>query len=126
MNYFEEKKKAVKKFAQITANHGYITGISETGTYGYFSNKEYVVSFQIDYFFFSFSSNHKPSKENGSGIRISTSEEYLFWEVEKWATKDFFQKMINSGMLGQTPTTLEEYLKSYQESSKFTTIEPQN
>lgn len=107
---------------------GYPVYLSEKGNYGFFTNQDgsRIVSFQIDYFFFNFSANHK-SIGLGTGYRITSDGKCLLWEIDNFCTATFLEKLINAPIYKSRRknerflswTTLEQYLKMYQDSSKF-------
>jgi len=107
---------------------GYPVYLSEKGNYGFFTNADgsRVVSFQIDYFFFSFSANHK-SIGWGSGYRITDDERCLLWEIDTFCTSKFLESLINAPVYKSRRndgrflswTTLKQHLDSYQSSSKY-------
>ena len=74
---------------------GYPVYLSEKGNYGFFTNADgsRIVSFQIDYFFFNFSANHK-SIGLGTGYRITNDEQCLLWEIDNFCTSDFLSKLF--------------------------------
>ena len=107
---------------------GYPVYLSEKGNYGFFTNADgsRVVSFQIDYFFFNFSANHK-SIGLGTGYRITNDEKCLLWEIDSFCTAKFLESLINAPIYRSRRksekfiswTTLNQYLVMYQDSSKY-------
>lgn len=107
---------------------GYPVYLSKNGNYGFFTNSDgsKIVSFQIDYFFFNFSANHK-SIGLGTGYRITNDEQCPLWEIDNFCTAEFLEKLINAPIYKSRRknekflswTTLEQHLKSYQDSSKY-------
>lgn len=104
---------------------GYIVHLAEKGTYGFFHrpNEDKHISFQIDYFFFSFSSNHK-GKGIGSGYRITSDEQCLLWEIDNFCTKEFCENLLNCqpykcgrGETFTRWTTVKEHLITYSSSN---------
>jgi len=107
---------------------GYPVYLSKNGNYGFFTNSDgsKIVSFQIDCFFFNFSANHK-SIGLGTGYRITNDEQCPLWEIDNFCTAEFLEKLINAPIYKSRRknekflswTTLEQHLKSYQDSSKY-------
>jgi len=107
---------------------GYPVYLSEKGNYGFFTNADgsRVVSFQIDYFFFNFSTNHK-SVGLGTGYRITRDEVCPLWEINSFCTREFLEGLLNSPIYKSRRknerflswTTLNQHLDSYQQSSKY-------
>lgn len=119
----------ITRLAKVLKSFGYDVYISESGTYGFFCNPDgsKLISFQIDYFFINFSANHR-SNNLGSGYRITGDEQCIVWQMEFWATKEFFD-----GLLACKPyksrkkneyfikwTSLNEHMAFYNSSSKYT------
>lgn len=107
---------------------GYPVYLSEKGNYGFFTNADgsRVISFQIDYFFFNFSANHK-SIGLGTGYRITNDEKCLLWEIDTFCTVNFLESLINAPIYISRRknekflswTTLDQHLATYQSSSKY-------
>ena len=107
---------------------GYPVYLSEKGNYGFFTNSygSRIISFQIDYFFFNFSANHK-SIGLGTGYRITSDEKCLLWEIDTFCTAEFLESLINAPIYKSRRknerflswTTLTQHLDSYQSSSKY-------
>ena len=129
MTTTERNQQAVSELAAKIKKFGYDVYISNSGTYGFFTpnDGQRVISFQVDYFFFSFSINHN-SVGMGSGYRITSDEQCLIWELDKFCTADFLQKLVNAPIYKSRRknemflswTTLNQYLARYQSSSKYT------
>lgn len=120
-----------ERTAQLVAkikSFGYPVYLAERGDYGFFTNSDgsRIVSFQIDYFFFNFSANHK-SIGLGSGYRITNDEQCLIWEIETFCTAKFLESLLNAPVYKSRRknekflswTTLDQHLASYQSSSKY-------
>lgn len=122
-------KQAISELVTKIKTFGYPVYLAENGNYGFFTNEDgsRVISFQIDYFFFNFSANHK-SVGLGSGYRITRDEQCPLWEVEKFCTAEFLTKLINAPVYKSRRknekfiswTTLQQYLDTYQNSSNYT------
>lgn len=105
---------------------GFDVYLSSVGNYGFFTDGNKLISFQIDYFFFSFSANHK-SINLGSGYRLTEDDQCLLWDVDKFCTLEFLQGLLNcKPYISKKPhekfvswTTLEEHLSFYNSSSKY-------
>jgi hypothetical protein len=120
----ERTAELVKKIKSF----GYPVYLSEKGNYGFFTNADgsRIVSFQIDYFFFNFSANHK-SIGLGTGYRITNDEKCLLWEIDTFCTAKFLESLINAPIYRSRRknekflswTTLDQHLASYQSSSKY-------
>lgn len=121
-------KERITELVNKIKSFGYSVYLAERGNYGFFTNSDgsKIVSFQIDYFFFNFSANHK-SIGLGTGYRITSDEQCLLWEIDKFCTDEFLQKLINAPIYKSRRknekfiswTTLEQHLASYQSSSKY-------
>jgi len=114
------------KLVKILKKHGYTVYLGYNKEYGFFYKDENkLISFQIDYFFFHFASNHK-SKGLGTGARLTSDEQCVIYNF-KWAKKSFFENLLDCDPYRSRKkneffikwTTLEEHLKQYQASSKF-------
>ena len=120
----ERTAELVKKIKSF----GYPLYLSEKGNYGFFTNADgsRLISFHIDYFFFSFSANHK-SIGWGSGYQITNDEQCLLWEIDSFCTADFLESLINAPIYKSKRndgrflswTTLKQHLETYQSSSKY-------
>ena len=107
---------------------GYPVYLSENRSYGFFTNLDgsRIISFQIDYFFFNFSANHK-SIGLGTGYRITNDEKCLLWEIDTFCTAKFLENLINAPIYKSRRknekfiswTTLDQHLANYQSSSKY-------
>lgn len=111
---------------------GFDVYLSSVGNYGFFTDGKKLISFQIDYFFFSFSSNHK-SINLGTGHRLTTDEQCpinlssQFFSIDEFCTLEFLQGLLNcKPYISKKPsekfvswTTLEEHLSFYGSSSKY-------
>ncbi len=107
---------------------GYVVYLAEKGNYGFFHrpNETKFISFQIDYFFFNFSANHK-SENLGTGYRITGDEQCKLWDIDKFCTQEFCEKLLNC--LPYTSrrkrekfirwSTVQEHLTTYGESSHY-------
>lgn len=125
--FITDKQRTAELTSKIKS-FGYPVYLSEKGNYGFFTNADgiRVISFQIDYFFFNFSANHK-SIGLGTGYRITSDEKCLLWEIDTFCTAEFLESLINAPAYKSRRknekflswTTLEQHLKSYQESSKY-------
>ena len=126
-NRAEINKENCIELANKIKSFGYDVYIAEKGTYGFFTNGERLVSFQIDYFWFNFSSNHK-SKGFGSGARLTNDEDCIQYKIEDWCTNEFLNKLLNSqqyrgnGGYFISWTTLKEHMDFYNSSSKYQLI----
>jgi hypothetical protein len=109
------KKRAAMEFAIAAKEKGFAAYIAERGNYGFYTNGEKVVSFQLD-LFLSLSGNYKASRESGTGWRITDNAGFEHIEpainasAPHWANKSPIY------------TTPEKYLEAYQSSSNFTQI----
>jgi len=121
-------KDRTKELVNKIKSFGYTVYLSEKGNYGFFTNTEgsRVICFQIDYFFFNFSANHK-SIGLGSGYRITNDEQCLLWEIDNFCTADFLKSLVNAPIYISRRknekflswTTLNQHLETYQSSSKY-------
>lgn len=129
MRNLSQNQTEVNRLSKVLLGFGYDVYISESGTYGFFCKPDgqKLISFQIDYFFFHFSSNHK-SQKLGSGHRITKDEQCVLWKMENWATKEFFESLIDckpyKGNIKKGEkfikwTNLEEHMSFYNSSSKY-------
>ena len=121
-----------QKYTQQLVNKllslGYVVYLAQGGTYGFFHrpNETKYISFQIDYFFFNFSANHK-SQNLGTGYRITSDEQCKIWDIENFCTKDFCEKLLNCPPYTSRRknekflrwSTVEEHLNFYGPSSKY-------
>lgn len=120
-----------ERTAQLVAkikSFGYPVYLAEKGDYGFFTNLDgsRIISFQIDYFFFNFSANHK-SIGLGSGYRITNDEQCLIWEIDTFCTAKFLESLLNAPAYKSRRknekflswTTLDQHLAFYQSSSKY-------
>ena len=122
-----DKERTAELVSKIKS-FGYPVYLSEKGNYGFFTNADgsRVISFQIDYFFFNFSANHK-SIGLGTGYRITNDEKRLLWEIDTFCTAKFLKSLINAPIYRSRRknerfiswTTLDQYLAMYQDSSKY-------
>ena len=122
-----DKERTAELVAKIKS-FGYPVYLSEKGNYGFFTNADgsRIVSFQIDYFFFNFSANHK-SIGLGTGYRITSDEKCLLWEIDNFCTAKFLEGLINAPIYRSRRknekflswTTLDQHLATYQSSSKY-------
>ena len=122
-----DKERTAELVSKIKS-FGYPVYLSEKGNYGFFTNADgsRVVSFQIDYFFFNFSANHK-SIGLGTGYRITNDEKCLLWEIDIFCTAKFLESLINAPVYRSRRksekfiswTTLNQHLAMYQDSSKY-------
>lgn len=127
MTYTSPKKELVHNIAVALADLGYDVYLAKSKDYGCYSDGNRVVSFgnAASSFCVTFSGNYKPSKDFGSGWRISDE----FYEVP---SKEQFREFIQAGVphwvtQGKLPPkllTIDEYLKSYGSSSGFTLFNP--
>lgn len=115
MTYREQKAKLVRDFALAAKEQGFEAFIAESGTHGFYTNGERVVSFQYDLLSISVGGNYLPGAGCGSGWRITDSAaeerigDYIKMGAPHWATKGS----------AVTLTTKAQYLATYQDSSKF-------
>lgn len=126
-----QNQNEINRLGRVLKGFGYDVYISESGTYGFFCKPDgqKLISFQVDYFFISFSANHK-SRGLGSGYRITSDEQCVMWEMEKWATKEFFESLLDckpyrshkSNEVFLSWTTLDQHLATYNSSSKYTKL----
>jgi len=122
-------KERINELSNKIKSFGYPVYLSEKGNYGFFTNQNgsRIISFQIDYFFFNFSANHK-SIGLGTGYRITNDEQCLLWEIDNFCTAAFLAKLINAPIYKSRRknerfiswTTLNQHLEMYQQSSKYT------
>lgn len=122
-----DKERTAELVSKIKS-FGYPVYLSEKGNYGFFTNADgsRIISFQIDYFFFNFSANHK-SIGLGTGYRITDDEKCLLWEIDKFCTADFLDSLMNAPVYKSRRknerfiswTTLNQHLEMYQQSSKY-------
>ena len=128
----KNKKDYIKELALKIKSLGYNVYLSESETYGFFTDnkEEKLISFQIDYFWFNFGSNHI-SKGLGSGHRITSDEKYLLWDIENFCTPEFLSEIFNckpyfadkrKGEEFIRWTSLSEHFEKYQSSSKYSKI----
>ena len=117
MNY---KQKAIKELTDKMKTEGLRVFLSESGTYGFFTDDagERIVSFQYD-LTFSFSGNYIANnpKNAGQGWQITTEVPHKFAPLlnvayPSWAAPD--------GIIRYK--TVEDYLKLYGPSSKYREI----
>lgn len=119
-------KECISQLCEKLKSLGYIVYLAESGTYGFFHrpNEDKHINFQIDYFFFQFSSNHK-GNNIGTGHRLTSDEQCLLWEIDKFCTKDFCERLLNcapykSRRKNETFTrwsTVAEHLTFYSSSN---------
>jgi hypothetical protein len=120
----EIKKQYINELASNLKNKGFRVFISASGAYGFFTNEggDRVVSFQVDdlSYQYSFSGNYYPEKASsgvqvGRGWRLDNNLSFknmIASNAPQWATAGHAVKY----------TTLEKYLKTYQNSSQFTEL----
>lgn len=128
MKFTTDKQRVIELCNKIKS-FGYPVYIAESGTYGFFANADgsRVISFQIDYWFFNFSTNHKGICL-GTGYRITNDEQCPIWEIDNFCTPEFLDILINAPIYRSRRknekfiswTTLQQHLDSYQQSSKYT------
>ena len=114
------KRDLIHQFALAAVAKGFEAFVAESGTHGFYTNGERVVSFQIDYSSITLSGNYEPHHGGGSGWRIGNQHENPFDLIEaaikanapSWATKKPDLKYRNK----------EQYLAAYQDSSRFTQV----
>ena len=121
-------KERTSELVSKIKSFGYSVYLSDKGNYGFFTNADgsRVISFQIDYFFFNFSANHK-SIGLGTGYRITNDEKCLLWEIDNFCTAKFLESLINAPVYKSRRknerflswTTLNQHLAMYQDSSKY-------
>lgn len=103
------RKTMAEEIANKIKKEGLRVFLTERGTYGFYTNYtgSRIVSFQVD-LTVSFSGNYK-SKTNGTGWRIMDG------------LPDNFTALLNepSPFSFDHYTTLDEHLKTYQQSSKY-------
>lgn len=113
----EWEREAAKEVAEKAIALGFRAFISGSGTYGFYTDGERVVSFQSDLGGVSLSGNYKTDapKYTGNGWRIY-GPGYDFdltaaikCNPPEWAVKHHKWKL----------TTLEQHLENYQASSKY-------
>jgi hypothetical protein len=120
----EIKKQYINELSITLKKEGFRVFVSVSGTYGFFTNEvgDRVVSFQVDdlSYAYSFSGNYYPEKAN-SGVQVGRG-----WRLDNNLS---FKNMITSNApqwatLGHAVkyTTLDKYLKTYQNSSQFTEL----
>lgn len=125
---FTTDKERTAELVSKIKSFGYPVYLSDKGNYGFFTNADgsRVICFQIDYFFFNFSANHK-SIGWGSGYRITNDEQCLLWEIDTFCTPEFLESLINAPVYKSSRndgrfiswTTLDQHLATYQSSSKY-------
>lgn len=108
------------EYAQEAVKKGFRVFISESGNYGFFTDKEgkKVISFGNQYGVIKLSGNYKTNMPYicGTGWGIygyKTPEEAYKEYAPNWATQESVWSY----------TTLEQYLETYQKSSKFIELE---
>lgn len=117
----KRERKIIDQLAnEILSEGGYRVFVSGSGTYGFYTDNsgKRVVSFQVDYGTPVFSGNYRTNQPEltGKGWRMSCpGEEVGFHEMinaeaPAWATR---------GATVVKYTTLEQFLETYQPSSKF-------
>lgn len=122
-----QRQKEALEFVELVLDSGYRAFLAERGTYGFYTDAEgsRVVSFQIDCPN-SVSGNYRPvnvaehGRQLGTGWRImgrlpeSKKELQACFDASAplWATQG----------LPVTLVTLEQHLKTYQQSSRYTEI----
>lgn len=127
-NNLTPKQHRIFALANKIKSFGYNVYLSERNEYGFFTDNESkrLVSFQIDYFFFNFSSNHK-SINLGSGVRLTNDEKCIEWDIDTWCTYDFLKSLMTSKPYISKRkkekfiswTTLQEHMEIYNSSSKY-------
>lgn len=126
-SHYERKKELIREFALSIKKCGYRAFIAELGTYGFFTDEEgtRVVSFHEDYGDIHLSGNYITDnpRSSGTGWGMGT---YPCLSVPKqradeWFNAVPFREAISSCRTWRY-TTLEEHLKTYQQSSKYEEI----
>lgn len=116
---YERDRKWIKALADEIKRDGLRVFLAESGTYGFFTNKEgsRVVSFQTEYLHFAFSGNYKAvdGKRSGSGWRITTDHTGNYSQLLNAYPPSWCGEI-------KSFTTLDEYLATYQKSSKYKEI----
>lgn len=112
------KTEAVLALAVDIKAAGYRVFIAERGTYGFYTDAagSRVVSFQFDLGGFKFSGNYKTDMPRTTGTG---------WEILKGTYSDMFAEYPPSWAVRTAKweyTTLEQHLKTYQSSSKYTEL----
>lgn len=114
------------EFVELVLDSGYRAFLAERGTYGFYTDAEgsRVVSFQID-FQNSVSGNYRPvnhehGRQVGTGWRIMNRLPQSKQELQ--ACFDSAAPHWATNGLPVTLVTLEQHLKTYQDSSRYTEI----
>ena len=109
------KKAAIREFASALVKQGYEVWLAGSEDYGVFTKGGHVLSFGFD-FGVTVSGNYgPPSRESGTGWRISDNgdpnraEEYFAARPSRQQCGDGWSYLC----------TLEQHLKQYGESSKY-------
>ena len=115
--YHEHKKEMILETAALILEAGLRPFIAGNGEYGFYTNAEgsRLVSFQIIFGCLEYSGNYQ-SPGNGTG-----------WGIPGGGTFPAMLKAVptvNLNGQGFRYTTLEEHLKAYQSSSKYTEVQP--
>lgn len=110
-------KEAIKKIAQNIKAAGFRVFIAKSGTYGFYTDDagSRVVSFGVDLGTVKLSGNYKTSapKQCGTGWGLKPTDNY------NAAFNEIAPSFAVPNGVSWRYTTLAEYLKNYQESSKF-------
>lgn len=108
-------KEAVIELAERIKKEGFRVFIAECGTYGFYTDQagSKVVSFQFGVGGFTFAGNYKSSPLRGTGWGLPDSSDFQFMF-------DQYPPLWAVGRSEWTFTTLEQHLKTYQQSSKYT------
>lgn len=114
------KTEATIQLAREIKKAGFRVFIAASGTYGFYTDAlgQRVVQFQFDLGGFTFNGNYKTDQpsQTGTGWRLEGS---TFTGMFNQCPPDW---AVRSGITWKF-TTLEQYLKTYQSSSKFTEVE---
>lgn len=120
---YELDRQIIKETAEQTTKQGYRFFIAESGTYGFITDGQKVVSVGIEYFAPTFSGNYVTDnpRQCGQGWRLEYSgafncAELLAQNAPRWATQGAKWRY----------KTLTEYLAQYQASSRFLEYEGDN
>jgi hypothetical protein len=114
------KKTAILNLAKRIKSFGLRVYLAKSGTYGFFTDGQRVISFQTDYFSIVYSGNYK-SKASGSGWRIETET----GENISGQEARLFLRLNAPSWTGYTDgryTTPSEHLERFQATSGYSEI----
>jgi len=121
MSSIEREKEMISDLVAMIKAAGFRAFVAERGTYGFFTNAagSRVISFGIDLGAITFSGNYKTNQPSQTGtgwmigrtcdIQTSSFEALIDHYPPRWAVGDAKWQF----------TSLEQHLKTYQESSRY-------